>query len=101
MFILSFRMEAWNFLRFLRVIGYHSLYIYVTHVFVAGLVRISLTKFLGIHNPFILLFTGIFFSLTIPIIFYNLLVLDGPLWFLFSFRKKRQPRAAPGKISLT
>jgi fucose 4-O-acetylase-like acetyltransferase len=101
MFILSFRMEAWNVLRFLRVIGYHSLYIYVTHVFVAGLVRISLTKFFGIHNPFILLFTGIFFSLTIPIIFYNLLVLDGPLWFLFSFRKKRQPRPAPGKISLT
>jgi fucose 4-O-acetylase-like acetyltransferase len=100
MFILSFRMQSWKILPFLRIIGYHSLYIYVTHVFVAGLVRLSLTKFLGIHNPYILLFTGIFFSVTIPIIFYNLLVLDGPLWFLFSFKRK-QPRPSPGKISLT
>ena len=100
MVILSFRMQAWNTLSFLRVIGYHSLYIYVTHVFVAGLVRISLTKFLHIHNPFILLGVGIFFSVTIPIIFYNLLVLDGPLWFLFFF-KKPQPKPAKPKVSLT
>jgi fucose 4-O-acetylase-like acetyltransferase len=101
MFILAFRMQIWNVLSFLRIIGYHSLYIYVTHVFVAGLVRLSLTKFFGIHNPFILLLSGIFFGVTIPIMFYNLLVLDGPLWFLFSF-KKRQPRpTTPGKISLT
>ena len=100
MFILAFRMQIWNALSFLRIIGYHSLYIYVTHVFVAGLVRLSLTKFLGIHNPFVLLLSGIFFGVTIPIIFYNLLVLDGPLWFLFSF-KRRQPQPATGKISLT
>jgi fucose 4-O-acetylase-like acetyltransferase len=100
MFILAFRMQIWNTMSFLRIIGYHSLYIYVTHVFVAGLVRLSLTKFLGIHNPFVLLLSGIFFGVTIPIIFYNLLVLDGPLWFLFSF-KRRQPRPAAGKISLT
>ena len=96
MFILAFRMQAWNILRFLRVVGYHSLYIYVTHVFVAGLVRLSLTRLLHIHNPFILLATGIFFSVTIPIIFYNLLVVNGPLWWLFSFRKdKPRPKPAP------
>ncbi len=96
MFILAFRMQSWGILRFLRVIGYHSLYIYVTHVFVAGLVRLSLTRFLGIHNPFILLFTGIVFSIIIPIIFYNLLVVDGPLWWLFSFRKEKpRPRPTP------
>jgi fucose 4-O-acetylase-like acetyltransferase len=100
MFVLSFRMQSWNVLRFLRVIGYHSLYIYVTHVFVAGLVRLSLTRFLHIHNPFILLFSGIFFGLTIPIIFYNLLVLNGPLWFLFTF-KKPQPKPVTPKVSLT
>lgn len=100
MFILSFRMQSWNVLVFLRIIGYHSLYIYVTHVFVAGLVRLSLTRFLGIHNPFILLFTGILFGITIPIIFYNLLVLDGPLWFLFSI-KKRPPRPKQEKISFS
>lgn len=100
MFILAFRMQSWNVLAFLRIVGYHSLYIYVTHVFVAGLVRLSFTKFLGVHNPFILLLSGIFFGITIPIIFYNLLILDGPLWFLFTY-KKPQPRPNPGKISLT
>lgn len=89
MFVLSFRMQSWGILPFLRVLGYHSLYIYVMHVFIAGLVRLMFTKFLGIHNPFILLFSGIFFGLIIPVIFYNLLILDGPLWFLFSFRKKK------------
>jgi len=100
MFILSFRIQSWNILPFLRIVGYHSLYIYVIHVFVAGLVRLFLTKFLGIQNPFILLFSGIFFGITLPIIFYNLLILDGPLWFLFSF-KKRFPRRPQEKISFS
>jgi len=100
MFILSFRMQSWNILSFLRIIGYHSLYIYVTHVFIAGLSRLAFTKFLHIHNPFVLLLSGIFFGITIPIIFYNLLVVDGPLWFLFSYHKhKRQPRTTTGKVS--
>ena len=98
MVILAFRMQQWNALRFLRVVGYHSLYIYVTHVFVAGLVRMSLTRFLHVHNPFALLITGIFFSVTIPIIFYNLLVVNGPLWWTFSYRKEKpKPQPAPAK----
>jgi fucose 4-O-acetylase-like acetyltransferase len=100
MFILSFRMQSWNILSFLRIVGYHSLYIYVTHVFVAGLVRLLFTRFMGINNPFILLSFGIFFGITMPILFYNLLVLDGPLWFLFTF-KKRIPVPAPKKISFS
>jgi fucose 4-O-acetylase-like acetyltransferase len=100
MFIFSFRMQSWNILSFLRIIGYHSLYIYVTHVFIAGLSRIVFTKFLHINNPFVLLLSGILFGITIPIIFYNLLVVDGPLWFLFSYHKhKRQPRTTTGKVS--
>jgi fucose 4-O-acetylase-like acetyltransferase len=100
MFILSFRIQSWNILSFLRIVGYHSLYIYVIHVFVAALVRMCLTKFLGVQNPFLLLFSGIFFGITIPIIFYNLLILDGPLWFLFSY-KKRFPRPVQKKISFS
>lgn len=96
MFILAFRMQSWDTMRFLRVIGFHSLYIYVTHVFVAGLIRTVLTSFLHIHNPFVLLFTGIVFSIIIPILFYNLLVVDGPLWWLFSFRKEKpKPKTPP------
>jgi fucose 4-O-acetylase-like acetyltransferase len=89
MFILSFRMQEWNTLSWLRIIGYHSLYIYVMHIFVAGLVRLICTKFLGIHNPFVLLLSGIGFAIVVPIVFYNLLILDGPLWWLFSFTRKQ------------
>jgi fucose 4-O-acetylase-like acetyltransferase len=99
MFILSFRMQSWNVLSFLRIVGYHSLYIYVMHIFVAGLVRLLFTRFLGLDNPFLLLSSGIFFGITLPIIFYNLLILDGPLWFLFSFRKNDDVKTK--KLSLS
>jgi fucose 4-O-acetylase-like acetyltransferase len=93
MFILSFRLQSWNILAFLRVVGYHSIYIYVMHVFVAGLVRLLFTRFFGIENPFILLFSGIFFGISLPIMFYNLFIFEGPLWFLFSFRRRDQMKS--------
>ncbi|MBS1659471.1 MAG: acyltransferase [Bacteroidetes bacterium] len=89
MFVLSFRMQEWGILSWLRVIGFHSLYIYVMHLFVAGLVRLTFTKYLHVHNPFVLLFTGIGLAIVIPIIFYNLLMVDGPLWWMFSYHRKQ------------
>ncbi|MGI8952122.1 MAG: acyltransferase family protein [Chitinophagaceae bacterium] len=94
MFVLAFRFQIWNTFKFLRVLGYHSLYIYVIHVIVAGLIRICLTKLFGIHNPAILLFTIIPFAVTIPVIIYNLFIKDNFAWFLFSFQK-RKPKAVP------
>jgi fucose 4-O-acetylase-like acetyltransferase len=94
MFILSFRLEIWKVFTFLRVIGYHSLYIYVMHVMVTAGARVVLTRVFGFHDPVILLATCIFFGVTIPIVFYNLLIKDNVFWFLFSFRK-RKPKPAP------
>lgn len=87
MFILSFRLQSWKILSFLRVLGYHSLYIYIMHVIVAGCTRILFTEVLNVHNPFILLFSGIVSGVFVPIVFYNLLIRENVLWFLFSFRK--------------
>jgi fucose 4-O-acetylase-like acetyltransferase len=87
MFVLSFRLQSLNILRFLRVLGFHSLFIYVMHVLVAAFVRVLLTKYFGLHNAEILLICGILAALTIPIIFYNTLVKDNILWFLFSLKK--------------
>lgn len=87
MFLLSFRLQVWNILSFLRILGYHSLYIYVVHVIVAAFIRMLLVKFLGIHNAVVLLIGGIFFGVTLPVIFYNLVVKDNFGWFLFSFRR--------------
>ncbi len=94
MFIVAFRLEIWKVFSFLRVIGYHSIYIYVMHVMVAAGTRIILTRFLGIFNPVILLLSCIISGVILPIIFYNLLIKDNVFWFLFSFRKKK-PIPAP------
>jgi fucose 4-O-acetylase-like acetyltransferase len=96
MFMLAFRLERWGTLRFLRVLGYHSLYIYVMHVIVAAFIRVTLMKFFHIQQPVVLLVLGIFFGVTIPVIFYNFVGKDGIGWFLFSPTKKSKP--APGKL---
>ena len=57
------------------------------HVFVAALIRIVLTNLLGIHNPPILLFWGIVFGVTVPVVFYNFFIKEKLLWFLFSLKK--------------
>jgi fucose 4-O-acetylase-like acetyltransferase len=90
MFVVAFQMQRWNILAILRVFGYHSLYIYVMHVFAAAFARIIMEHLLGIYDPVILLITGIFFGITIPVIFYNLLIKDNILWFLFSLRKRHE-----------
>jgi fucose 4-O-acetylase-like acetyltransferase len=96
--IIAFMLEKWNKLSFLRVIGFHSLYIYMIHVIVIGLVRTVLVHFFHFNNPLVILVIVIAFGVTIPIVFYNLLG-RSYLWFLFSTRKKagietitKQPR---------
>src|SRR5258708_30684020 len=54
MFVLSFRLQSLKILAFLRILGFHSLYIYIMHVIVAAGVRLICTKVLGLHNPSIL-----------------------------------------------
>jgi fucose 4-O-acetylase-like acetyltransferase len=83
---LAFLMERWNSVKWLRVVGYHSLYIYIMHVIVVGFVRAILLKFMGMDNYLLILVTLIFFGVTIPIVFYNL-VGKRYLWFLFSPKK--------------
>jgi fucose 4-O-acetylase-like acetyltransferase len=92
--IMAFLLEKWNKLSFLRVIGFHSLYIYMIHVIVVGLVRSVLVHFLHFTNPIIILLCVIAFGVTIPIMFYNLLG-RSYLWFLFSTRKKTKIELVP------
>ncbi len=89
MIVFSLFIENFKQIRFLRIIGLHSLYIYVMHVFVFSFIRIILMKFLHIANPFVLLLSGITISIPVCIMIYNLLIKENILWFLFSFRKKQ------------
>ncbi len=95
MFVFVFRLEKLNILAFLRILGFHSLHIYVMHVIVSAFARLVLTKVLGISDPVILLFTGIFVGVVIPVILYNLLIKE-KLWFLITYK-----RPAKSKFDIT
>jgi len=94
MFILAFHLQTLRILSFLRILGYHSLHIYVMHVIITASVRLSLIIVFHINNPVLLLTLCIFMGVLIPVLFYNFLVKDGPLWFLFSYKRKKT-EAAP------
>ncbi|MEO5996774.1 MAG: acyltransferase [Chitinophagaceae bacterium] len=82
----SFILQRFKWLQFLRVIGYHSLYIYLMHVIFTGSTRVSATKLLHITNiPFLLLFS-VLMGVMLPIIIYNILVRNG-MWWLYSLQK--------------
>jgi fucose 4-O-acetylase-like acetyltransferase len=87
MFVLAFRLQNWNILKFLRVLGFHSLFIYVMHVIISAFTRIVLIHLFGINNPYLLLIGGIATGVTIPVIIYNLLIKDNVGRFLFSLSK--------------
>ena len=89
MLALSFRLQCWNIFSWLRILGYHSIYIYVMHVMIAALTRNFLTHILGVHNIYIILFSCIVAGGFLPIIIYNLLIHDNVLWFLFAWKRKK------------
>lgn len=84
----SFLLEKYNVLRFLRVIGYHSLYIYVIHLMITACTRIVMTRLLHITNVPLIMVASMILGIGIPIIFYNIAVRKGA-WWLFTLRKNR------------
>jgi peptidoglycan/LPS O-acetylase OafA/YrhL len=84
---ISFWLQKLNTLRFLRVVGYHSLYIYAMHLIItaatrAVLINIFHIKYIPVMIP-ICIATGVI----IPIIFFNVMESLGASW-LFSIKKK-------------
>lgn len=99
MLLISLKLEKWGILNFLRILGFHSLFIYVMHVFISAFSRIILTKIFLIDNPVVLLLIGIILGVTIPVIIYNTLIKDNILWFLFTYKKPKHHKKA--NIQLT
>ncbi|MCK7555275.1 acyltransferase [Chitinophaga sedimenti] len=87
---LAFILQKYNVLKILRVIGYHSLYIYVSHVLVASATRVALVK-AGVTYVPVMLAICLFFALVVPIIVYNIAMQIGA-WWLYSLE-----RPAPAK----
>lgn len=84
--LVSMYLEKWKVLRFLRIVGYHSMYIYVVHLIVLGGTRILFLNILHIHNIPLLMLIAITLATIVPIILYNVLSKSGA-WWLFTLKK--------------
>lgn len=84
--LVCYLLSQWGAARWMRFIGYHSLYIYLVHIFIVSGLRIVATKVLHFSQPIPLIIIGIVLGLTLPILFYHLALRFGA-WWLFSCDK--------------
>ena len=82
----SFLLQRLGIMKWLRVIGYHSLYIYLVHVMVIAAVRIIMVHVLHITSVPAILVPAMIAGVVVPILLYNLATRLG-LWWLFSLKK--------------
>lgn len=86
----AFILQKHDALKALRIIGYHSLYIYLLHVLITSAVRILAIKIGFVYVP-VLLIINILLGVYIPILFYNVARIRG-LIILFEPKKKPAPQ---------
>lgn len=77
--------------QWLRIIGTHSLHIYVAHVIAFASVRALLKTVFGLSNVPLLLITGIISGLFIPILIYNVSKRMNIEW-IFSLKERDLPK---------
>jgi fucose 4-O-acetylase-like acetyltransferase len=102
----SFILQKLDILKFIRVIGYHSLYIYVIHLAVTAATRIFFKQVLHYDNFVVLLIVSTILGIGVPIIFFNITDKLG-MWWLFTLKNPKkdkrhlQPvwKTGPGKIA--
>ncbi|MBK8711625.1 MAG: acyltransferase [Niastella sp.] len=75
-------------IKWLRIVGEHSLYIYVVHVIVMAATRIFMMHVLRITNLPLLLITGILVGLLVPILIYKLAMKANMPW-LFTLENRK------------
>ena len=86
---ISFILQRFAALKFLRVVGYHSLYIYVIHLSLMFIIRMLFTRVLHITNVPIMLFSSLFIGIPISIMLYNTILRLGG-WFLFTYEPDKK-----------
>jgi fucose 4-O-acetylase-like acetyltransferase len=83
---LAILLEKYKALPFLRVLGYHSLFIYLMHVIITGSTRVLVKHLLHTENVPLVLFLSIINGVLIPVIAYTILTRNG-FWWLFTLKK--------------
>ena len=84
---ISFILHRKNRLQILRVVGYHSLYIYILHVMITSAVRILGIKIGYTYTP-VLLVINIILGTFLPIMLYNFLRSRG-FYYLFELKSSK------------
>ena len=75
-----------NVLKWLRVIGYHSLYIYLMHLMIIAGMRVVMMRIFHVSNIPVIMLVAISMGVIIPIVVYNLCT-RLKAWWLFSLKK--------------
>ena len=89
MIFLTCWIDKKNILKWLPVLGRHSLYIYVAHVIVFAAVRTILMRVFHIEDPLIIIFSGMLFGITVPVLMYKLADRFNMRW-IFTLEKKKE-----------
>lgn len=82
----SFLLQEKKWLPLLRVIGYHSLYIYVANLMATAATRILLRRVLHVEEMYVLLIVGTLAGIFLPMLLYSLANRWGA-WWLYTLRK--------------
>jgi len=82
----SFLLQKYRAVTFIRIVGYHSLFVYCMQIIVMSLVRIVCMNFLHIYNVPVLVLLVWTSGIVLPIFFYNF-CLKYNLWWLYTYKK--------------
>jgi fucose 4-O-acetylase-like acetyltransferase len=91
---LAFLLAVRGWFPWLKVIGFHSLYIYVMHVLITAAVRIFFTNILHLRQPETILFLNIIIGSVLPVLLYNFMVQNGFRFLFHPPKKKKNPAAS-------
>ncbi len=82
----SFLLQKHQLFSFLRVVGFHSLFIYCMQIIVMNFVRVFATNILNINSAPVLFLTTWCLGTIIPMVIYNL-TMRLNFWWLYTFYK--------------
>ena len=85
----SFLLQKYNALRFIRVIGFHSLYIYCMQIIIMTMTRTILINVLKITYVPVLVPAIWAAGTVIPIFFYNF-CMKYKIWWLFTYKRPKE-----------
>lgn len=97
---IAFYLQEFDVLRFLRVIGFHSLFIYVMHLIISSAIRITITRLLHIENVPIIILSTLLFCTAIPIVVYNVITRAGG-WWMFSLKRPADANQTYQQLTVT